>query len=266
MPLSIGVLLDSSSQHTTFFLYFISAYLRYLPQEDTTTDAACNDFLDFIKAASCDISYNADKEAMAGFAEGMLDQDEWEDDNNFRNFVTFVSLCVTSVTPAAETKELVHKKMSEVITVAGEAFAFLILENNIKRWTWLARDKLYCEKNDEKYNVKDTPLPALLYQKNITQKKENAKMIPAGQWMSYGRKRYNQLVRCVMDSRQSPGRIEYEGRLLEHFREESGQRRNNDNTMPQLGEGFITSESRGAAIEGNRKRKIDVVVIDLLEI
>ena len=104
------------------------------------------------------------------------------------------------------TRILFHN-FSKVVTESEEAFAYLVFENNFKRWIYQAeatrRDGM--EPNDDDSTAS---IPDVLYQKKVKKRKDN--VITAGRWTDEGLERYNNLMVKVREARQVRGNFEEE--------------------------------------------------------
>ena len=226
-------------------------------ERDSASDIARKEtFKNFIADASSPLKFDKDDRLtiLEGFAERVLFCD-WQDDKNelVQYFNIFVYYCLQKVPVSSVSKLIKKKKLSELFTVAEEAFAFLVLESNILRWKWLVENK------DSTSEETAGDLPGLIHQKTVRKRKEKSAVNSAGEWTDMGMKRFNGLVALVQKSRSENSRKTYEGSFLKNNKN-FGDRGDSDDddegdndTMPSLD-------------GSNKRRKIneEVVVIDLL--
>ena len=235
--------------------------------ETTVQEKERNNFVKFVKEAECLLRYDEDEERYIGFAERILESN-WNDAKLLSAFKMFVEYCIPSVTTSTISKQLPLYRLSKLTTVAEEAFAFLILENNIERWKWLAfKDMVEKEKDDttgdneelkKRYGIDTEVMPPVLYQKTVKISNEKGTM-SAGDWTDKGMQRYNEIIKCVLESRKRKERIDYEDKLLKLYSNED------DEGMPLLESGQRKRSLEDTTKEDTRKKK-KVVVIDLFNV
>ena len=259
-------------------MYYIDVFINFPKQykdddndlQDSSTTAqqkTRNDFVEFVKEASCLVQYEEEEERYIGFAEKVLESN-WNEDQLLNAFRTFVDCCIPAVTTSTISKQFQLYRLSKLTTVAEEAFAFLILENNIERWKWLAfkdmqeRDKdetdTTAELKKKRYVVDTEVMPPVLYQKRVKISNRSG-AVAAGDWTDKGMQRYNQIVKCVLESRKKKERINYEDKLLKLYSNED------DDGLSVLESGEGKRRLKDTTQEDNRKRK-KVMVIDLFSV
>ena len=81
----------------------------------------------------------------------------------------------------------------------------------------------------------------------------------AGDWTDKGMQRYNQIVKCVLESRKRKERIDYEDKLLKLYSNED------DDGLSVLESGDRKRCIKDTSEKDTRKRK-KVVVIDLFSV
>ena len=215
------------------------------------------------------MEYDRTEERYKGLAEKILENSNWKDKETLELFKYFVDYCIPAVTSASTKSRLVHEILSDITTVAEEAFAFLVLENNIDRWVWLAKKELQKTTDPEEASsfstVEDSelPIPNLLYQKKVNITDSSGHKMPAGEWTEKGMKRYNQILRCVMKSRKQKGRIDCEDEMLKLYQKDD------DDDIEYLGSDHTGARKQGQVHNGDngedtrKKMKMTEVVIDL---
>ena len=259
-------------------MYYIDVFINFPKQyedddndlEDSSTTSqqkTRNNFVEFVKEASCLVQYEEEEERYIGFAEKVLESN-WNEDQLLNAFRTFVDCCIPAVTTSTISKQFQLYRLSKLTTVAEEAFAFLILENNIERWKWLAfkdmqeRDKdetdTTAELKKKRYVVDTEVMPPVLYQKRVKISNRSG-AVAAGDWTDKGMQRYNQIVKCVLESRKRKERIDYEDKLLKLYSNED------DDGLSVLESGEGKRPLKDTTLEDSRKRK-KVVVIDLFSV
>ena len=259
-------------------MYYIDVFINFPKQyedddndlQDSSTSAqhkTRNNFVEFVKEASCLVQYEEEEERYIGFAEKVLESN-WNEDQLLNAFRTFVDCCIPAVTTSTISKQFQLYRLSKLTTVAEEAFAFLILENNIERWKWLAfkdmqeRDKdetdITAELKKKRYVVDTEVMPPVLYQKRVKISNRSG-AVAAGDWTDKGMQRYNQIVKCVLESRKKKERINYEDKLLKLYSNED------DDGLSVLESGEGKRRLKDTTLEDNRKRK-KVMVIDLFSV
>ena len=214
------------------------------------------------------MEYDRAEERYKGLAEKILEHSNWKDKQSLELFKYFVDYCIPAVTSASIKRRLTQEILSETTTVAEEAFAFLVLENNIDRWLWLAKKELQVgEAEDDTYVIEEGGLPNLLYQKKVNISDSSGHKMPAGEWTEKGMRRYNQILRCVIKSRKQKGRIDCEDEMLRLYQKDD----NDDDDI----ESFESEESTGRKhgrgdsgdIGGNQKKmKVKETAIDTFNI
>ena len=259
-------------------MYYIDVFINFPKQyedddndlEDSSTTSqqkTRNNFVEFVKEASCLVQYEEEEERYIGFAEKVLESN-WNEDQLLNAFRTFVDCCIPAVTTSTISKQFQLYRLSKLTTVAEEAFAFLILENNIERWKWLAfkdmqeRDKdetdITAELKKKRYVVDTEVMPPVLYQKRVKISNRSG-AVAAGDWTDKGMQRYNQIVKCVLESRKRKERINYEDKLLKLYSNED------DDGLSVLESCEGKRPLKDTTLEDSRKRK-KVVVIDLFSV
>ena len=99
-----------------------------------------------------------------------------------------------------------NKKFQDLVTMQEEAFALLVIENNIERWTHYAEDS-----DDEE--------PQAKYQKKIGQRKDNKSSV--GDWTSEGMKRFNRIFQMVKEARNDERRRDFDEEIKNMYVAES---------------------------------------------
>lgn len=96
----------------------------------------------------------------------------------------------------------------ELVTVAEEAFAILILENNVTKWVHIAQEK-------------EGVVLQQKFQKQVNNKidKENRKNA-AGDWKEEGMIQFNKIVEMVTQTRSEPGRAVFDKQIKEMYEAE----------------------------------------------
>ena len=100
---------------------------------------------------------------------------------------------------------VVEDCLGDIVTRGEEAFAFLILENNIQRWCHIAGEK-------------DGPMPVLKYQKTVKKRKDDRNS--AGDWTDDGKKRFNKIADDVLNIRNEEGRTRFERKIKELYEDD----------------------------------------------
>ena len=122
-----------------------------------------------------------------------------------------IALCGTSNIRFKE--KMFYEKLSDALTISEEAFAVLAFENCFQRWMYqLTLETSESESDSDK-------IPNVLYQKNITRKKDQRET--AGKWTDKGFKRYNELIALVKESRNSDWRRNFEEELQKRYIEKA---------------------------------------------
>lgn len=86
-----------------------------------------------------------------------------------------------------------EKGFDELVTVAEEAFAILVFENDFARWSHVAERK-------------EETAPAPIYQKKVDPGKNTDKHA-AGDWTEKGLNRYNDIVNMIIEMREKASRL-----------------------------------------------------------
>ena len=131
-----------------------------------------------------------------------------------------------------------QEKLSDVVTLSEEAFAFLVLENSLDRWVFTAKRNCVdnghplegCDKGKEdlfKYGT----LPSSKYQVNCKAKNPNK----LGRWTSKGHLRYNEILQLVQEQRESRSRGTFEDELMELYKKQMNEEINSHNKANDLG-------------------------------
>lgn len=108
-------------------------------------------------------------------------------------YKTFIDLAFSAFYPKEEFfKHMKHSVLSKVITATEEAFALLCVENNYKRWKWMASPEA---END----ALKVMMPHPRYQSEVKPRKD--KKNSAGRWTEDGLKRMNELIAMVTERR-----------------------------------------------------------------
>ena len=262
---------------TLFFFLTISYFLSFIGVNDNLPESIkegrSNGFVDvFLKHACHPVEYDRAEERYKGLAEKILENSNWKDKETLELFKYFVDYCIPAVTSASIKRRLMYEILSETTTVAEEAFAFLVLENNIDRWVWLSKKKLQdnaLSQEEETYlTPEDGGLPDLLYQKRVNIKDSSSRKMPAGEWTEKGMKRYNQILRCVIKSRKQKGRIDCEDAMLRIYQmdDDDDDIECFDESDNSAGRKRGQVMNRGDDEEGKKKVKVKEVVIDLFNI
>ena len=116
-----------------------------------------------------------------------------------------------------------QEKLSDVLTLSEEAFAFLVLENCLQRWMFIAKQNQVdnghslegLDKGKEdtyKFGI----LPPYRYQVNCKTKNSNK----PGRWTSKGHLRYNELLQLVQHQREARSKGTFEDDLMEMYNNE----------------------------------------------
>lgn len=125
------------------------------------------------------------------------------------------------------------KRLSEFLTVADEALAYLVLENNLVDWLKISRKQVEDTKK-RKRDTKYTLVGSTAGQKGGGSKKG---------WSEEGKKRYNEYYDLVLEARRIAGNIEMEKELLKEWREED-----------DINEGRSQDQDKDVTGPGKKKR------------
>jgi len=106
-----------------------------------------------------------------------------------------------------------------------------------------------------RYVIDTEVMPPVLYQKRVKISNQSG-AVAAGDWTDKGMQRYNQIVKCVLESRKRKERIEYEDKLLKMYSNED------DDVLSVLESSKRRKDLEDTTLKDNKKRK-KVVVIDL---
>ena len=129
------------------------------------------------------------------FAETLLDPNVDKD-----AYRAFLEITAASFFPKGEFKKYMKmNRLSEVITPSEEAFALFCFENSLKRWEWIAGNKVQNEDDTSSTALYSPQMPSLRYQRAI-KKKQNSRM-SAGHWTDAGMIRMIELVDKVEEKR-----------------------------------------------------------------
>ncbi len=126
-------------------------------------------------------------------------------------FKCFLDYAMPAVSKSTFKRQIYFDTLSEVVSVGEETFAFLVVENNIERWIFMA-EKLIAEK-DENHAPPVGEVPAVRYQKGVKQRKDA--VYTAGEWTSEGMQRFNDIVSKVHYSRNE--RSDFENELKSKY-------------------------------------------------
>lgn len=119
--------------------------------------------------------------------------------------------CLQSVLPKKVwSSNCGKKRLSEFVTVADEALAYLVLENNIVDWLKISRRQVEDTKK-RKRDTKYTLVGGSIGQKGGGSKKG---------WSEQGKNRYNEYYDLITNARKISGNIEIEEELLSEWKEE----------------------------------------------
>lgn len=131
-------------------------------------------------------------------AEKLLDYSSI-DKHVYKQFIDIAFVSCSQKTFVHDMTFIPDRNISNSVTVAEEAFAILIFENNVSRWIFLAQDP------------REGELPPLKFQKKV-KKVSNAKRNKnaAGEWNDEGMDRFNNIVDLIEKKRGEVGRLEFE--------------------------------------------------------
>ena len=127
---------------------------------------------------------------------------------------------------------VVEECLGDIVTRGEEAFAFLILENNIQRWCHIAGEK-------------DGPMPELKYQKTVKKRKDERNS--AGDWTNLGRKRFNKIANDVLKKRNEEGRTRFERKIKELYEDDVKK------------DARLQRKKRKLELEKNKRNSVEVV-------
>ena len=99
-----------------------------------------------------------------------------------------------------------EKNFQNLVTTQEEAFALLVLENNIERWSHYAEDR-----EDQE--------PPAKYQKKIGQRKDKKSSV--GDWTSEGMTRFNEIYELVRAAREDERRKDFDEAIKQMYIAES---------------------------------------------
>ena len=129
-------------------------------------------------------------------------------------------------------EKMYYEKLSDVVTIAEEAFAILIIENSFHTWKYCTNVDLKKKygtseaevadrRRDDDYSYSsiytntEERIPKVPYQKNYKFKKRNRET--AGKWNEKGMIRFNELCELVKQSRNSNWRELFEKDIQERY-------------------------------------------------
>ena len=137
----------------------------------------------------------------------------------------FLDLCASSFFRQGYFENLMKRQLlSQVLTVSEEAFALLSLENNFKRWEWIAEPRRHTGEDATAGGLLEhlNAPPPLKYQKNIQENKNGSRKkateqlkMTAGRWTNAGMSRMNDLIELVEEARKD--RESFEKALQEMY-------------------------------------------------
>ena len=230
-------------------------------------------FRQFLEKAQTRVDYDEELEQFNdGFAERILKSDL--DDTDLKVYKIFLDIAMPAVSKTAfrHLMSFEEESMSTLLTVGEETFGFFVLENNIRRWVWCAKNEMENDSEDgndgnERNNgsdgsgdIEEPKAPDLLYQKNKTRKKTSGgtnstiKML-AGEYTDLGLHRFNVLAGLVKEHRKE--RSELERKITALYEEESDKE--------VIGRMRINRKRKVAGDNGDKTMKRKVEVINLLE-
>lgn len=167
------------------------------------------------------------------FATSLLDQRNV--DMNLFKFI--LDIAMPAIVKLNYENSAAFDKLSEHVTLSEEAFAFLVLENLLDRWVFIAKRE-YVESGNKLQGIdlgkedqfKFDKLPGSKYQLNSRTKKNPSFL---GRWTSSGFAQYNELLAKVKDERDK--RTDFESKLVAMYKEvyyESPQSKGYNKTTP----------------------------------
>ena len=149
----------------------------------------------------------------------------------------FLTMAMTATTNVRFADKMLYEKLSDATTISEEAFAFLLFENNFKRWVYLAEKEILTEKIDRGEVVEQNTneeengdIPDVLYQRKVKMRKD--KRETAGKWTDKGMERYNEMLQTVKNYRNSDWRQNFEDELQKMYEKDtdkSGKKKNKRN-------------------------------------
>ena len=89
-------------------------------------------------------------------------------------------------------------KVSNIVSISEETFAYLTLENNIDRWIYTATIQ-HADLQDD-YENTDSTVPDLRYQKSVKKRRDGRES--AGFWLDSGLQRFNNIAAMITEDRQ----------------------------------------------------------------
>ena len=165
----------------------------------------------YVSAAS---QYDVDDEGqLQGFPEAIL-RSVPTSDSDKEIFKCFLDFAMPAVNKSAYKKQMYFDTLSEVVSVGEETFAFLVVENNIERWVYMAETIL---SNQHSNHLPPAGvIPKVRYQKEVKQRKDEVHT--AGKWTNKGLQRFNEIASLVHNSRNM--RTDYENELKSKYEED----------------------------------------------
>ena len=158
------------------------------------------DFKMFIDWATA-FSSNTDGVNRDGLAERLLrsrEDNERLSEDDLKVMKVFYDLAMP-VLCNSDYKVLVpFDKVSNIVSISEETFAFLTLENSINRWIYTATKQqadLLEDESDITYTV-----PDLRYQKSVKKRRDGRET--AGVWLDSGLQRFNNIAAMIVEDRQ----------------------------------------------------------------
>lgn len=139
---------------------------------------------------------------------------------NLEVFKFVLDLAMPAIAKSSYKNCAAFEKLSELVTLSEEAFAFLVLENSLDRWIFTAKRALVDNGNalqgidegrEEIFQTEN--LPASKYQVNC---KKNPNKL--GRWTSKGFSRYNELLDLVQIQRHSRSQNNFEDKLMHLYK------------------------------------------------
>lgn len=133
---------------------------------------------------------------------------------DYEVFERLASVCFQSILPRKMwLSNFDSNLISEYVTVADEALAYLILENNLEDWMKIARGEVV----DSKQRKRTTKY-------TVTSRESQGGGVKKG-WTRAGKERYNRYYEVVEDARKRERVIAMERNVLENWKKESNNTR-----------------------------------------